>query len=165
MFSRGPEPSYNFWHFLGIFTLMVTSLPGFPELPISLSSTLLNYPVPHIYTCIYLAAAEPSMPSLNSPKHYQYQVVSCNKLLPKFLSGNVCMCMCYALAQDGWDAENEIRIWIFLKYLMFYQHGLSIGWLSSQCPWSPVILLDPLSRVLLPTAHYHIVFITKMFPH
>ena len=83
MFSRSPEPSYNFCHFLGILTLIVISLMGFPELPISFSSTFLSYPIPLTYTCIYLAATDSSMPSFNSPKHYQYQVVPCSKLLPK----------------------------------------------------------------------------------
>ena len=73
--------------------------------------------------------------------------------------------MCYALAQEGWDGENEIDFWIILKSLTFYQHGLTVACLSSQCPWSPVTLLVPLFRVLLPTAHHQMVFITKMFSH
>ena len=166
MFSRGPEPSYNFWHFLGILTLMVTSLTGFPGLPISLSSTFLYYPLPHIYTCIYLAAAEPSVPSFNSPNHYRYQVISCNKLLPKFLSGNVCMCMCYALAQDGWDAENEIRPLdnfkvadILPTWIVCWLTLLPVSLVSSDISGFP----SPGSSFPLPITH--IVFITKMFPH
>ena len=89
MFSRSPEPSYNFCHFLGILTLIVISLTGFPELPISFSSTFLSYPIPHTYTSIHLDAAVSSMPSFNFPKHYQYQVLPCSKLLPK-----ACKAMC-----------------------------------------------------------------------
>ena len=135
-FSRSPEPSYKFCHFLGILTLTVISLlekemathssilawripwteepgglqstgsqrvghdwaSGSPGLSISFSSTFLSYPIPQTYTSIYLAATDSSMPSFNSPKHYQYQVVH---------AGSVRQCvhvyvLCVSTGRLGW---------------------------------------------------------------
>ena len=131
MFSRSPEPSYKFCHFLGILILTVISLlgkematyssilawripwteePGGLQstglqrvthdcgtgslgLPISFSSTFLSYPIPHTYTSIYLAAADSSMPSFNSPQNYQYQVVHAVSSYQRFCKA-MCACVC-----------------------------------------------------------------------